>query len=159
MFQKTSFINFKIESKLRFRLSHVEQNLFTLPEHLGFWWGSCCLVFSIISCVMCSYVRLFVYFFRHSVFKLLSSYEFECRSDIFRHSFMKSSTYRICFFLCTGWSYGFLTTAKYSTLIVHDTAESKQMLRTHYVYKVLFSYFTSLSNSYLKLTVVLLYDR
>ena len=39
-------------------MPHVEQDQLTLPEHLRsplvFWWGSCCLFFSFLCCVVCA---------------------------------------------------------------------------------------------------------
>ena len=43
-------------------MPHVEQDLLTIPEHLRsplvFWWGSCCLLFSFLCCVVCAVVCL-----------------------------------------------------------------------------------------------------
>ena len=45
----------------------------------SFWWGSCCLFFSFLCCVMCTIVCLFVFFiFSHGVVSLFSIYEFDC---------------------------------------------------------------------------------
>ena len=56
----------------------------------SFWWGSCCLFFSFLCCVMCSIVCLFVFFiFSNGVDSLFSIYEFDCSSGIFRPSFRK----------------------------------------------------------------------
>ena len=53
----------------------------------SFWWGSCCLFFSFLCCVMCTIVCLFVIFiFSHGVFSLSSIYEFDCPFGIFRPS-------------------------------------------------------------------------
>jgi len=61
-----------------------------------FWWGSYCFFFSFLYCVMCTIVCLFFLFiFSHGVVSLLSIYEFDCPSDIFRSSF--NSTYIIQF--------------------------------------------------------------
>ena len=79
-------------------MSHVEQDLLTLPEHLrspSFWWGSCCLVFSFLGCVLCTIVCLFVFFFSHHDFvTLFLVYEFECPSGIFRPSFIRIKVYK-----------------------------------------------------------------
>ena len=54
----------------------------------SFWWGSCCLFFSFLCCVMCIVVCLFVFFiFSHGVVSLFSIYQFDCTSGIFRPSF------------------------------------------------------------------------
>ena len=55
----------------------------------SFWWGSCCLFFSFLCCVMCTIVCLFVILiFSHGVVSLFSIYEFDCLSGIFRPSFV-----------------------------------------------------------------------
>ena len=66
-----------------------------VPEiTLSFWWGSCCLFFSFLCCVMCTIVCLFVLFiFSHGVVSLFSIYEFDCPSDIFRPSSMNILLY------------------------------------------------------------------
>ena len=60
----------------------------TCRDHPSFWWGSCCLFFSFLYCVMCTIVCLFVFFiFSHGVVSLFSIYDFDCPSGIFRPSF------------------------------------------------------------------------
>ena len=52
------------------------------------WWGSCCLLFGFLCCVVCTIVCLFVFFiFSHGVVSLFSIYEFDCPYGIFRPSF------------------------------------------------------------------------
>ena len=55
------FTKFVITKATR-RVPHVEQDLLTLPEHLRsplvFKWGSCCLFFSFLWCIMCAVVCL-----------------------------------------------------------------------------------------------------
>ena len=68
------------------------KDLLTLPEHLRsllvFWWGSCCLLFSFLCCVLCSIVCLFVFLsLSHVIVSLFSIYEFDCPFGIFRASF------------------------------------------------------------------------
>ena len=58
----------------------------------SFWWGSCCLFCSFLCCVMCTIVCLFVFFiFSHGVVSLLSIYEFDCPSGMFRPYFIETS--------------------------------------------------------------------
>ena len=63
----------------------------------SFWWCSCCLFFSFISCVMCTIVCLsicfFFFIFTHGVVSLFSIYEFVCTSGIFRPSFVQLGTF------------------------------------------------------------------
>ena len=55
----------------------------------SFWWGSCCLFFSFLCCVMCTIVCLFFLFnYSHGVVSLFSIYEFDCPFGIFRPSFL-----------------------------------------------------------------------
>ena len=65
------------------------------PEIIpSFWWGSCCLFFSFLCCVMCAIVCLFVFFiFSHGVVSLFQISEFYCPFGIFRPSFIKGSIY------------------------------------------------------------------
>ena len=76
----------------------VDINTITYPSGApeitpSFWWGSCCLLFSFLFCVMCTIVCLFVLFIcSHGVVSWFSIYEFDCPSCIFRPSFTKILT-------------------------------------------------------------------
>ena len=55
----------------------------------SFCWGSCCLVFSFLCCVICTIIFLFVFFIlSHGVVSLFSIYEFDCNANIFCPSFI-----------------------------------------------------------------------
>ena len=74
-------------------MPEVEQDLLTTPEHLRlppvFGWGSCCLVFRFLCCVLYTIICLFAFlFFSHGVVSLFSIFEFDCSSVIFRPSFI-----------------------------------------------------------------------
>ena len=84
-----NFSEFKLPFTATRRVPHVEQDLLTLPEITpSFWWGTCCLFFSFLCCVMCTIVCLFVFFiFSHGAVSLFQISEFDCPFGSFRHSF------------------------------------------------------------------------
>ena len=95
----------------------------------SFWWGSCCLFFSFICCVMCTNVCLFVLFIcSHGVVSLFSIYEFDCPSGIFRPSSCR------------------LVLSPYESLFIHELLLNNEMIQAllpsfSYNYKdIMFSY-------------------